>query len=149
MKRRHFLLSLAASLAVTSAKPFASAVTTDELNALDRRLLDIANQPILDLSRFDSPLVVRSVELLKHGSNHLVRVRTNDGAEGLSVPNVAKIKDFYPVFVNRIAPFFIGKDLRKLESLQDKLYRDRGNYKMQGIGLWVPYAAAEMAILDL
>jgi hypothetical protein len=55
----------------------------------------------------------------------------------------------YPIFVNRVAPFFVGKDARRLEPLLWELYRHEDNYKYQGLALWVCVAAAEFAILDL
>jgi L-alanine-DL-glutamate epimerase-like enolase superfamily enzyme len=55
----------------------------------------------------------------------------------------------YPVFLNRVAPFFRGKDARQLEPLLWELYRHDDNYKYQGLALWVCVAAAEFAILDL
>jgi L-alanine-DL-glutamate epimerase-like enolase superfamily enzyme len=55
----------------------------------------------------------------------------------------------YPVFLNRVAPFFIGKDARELEPLLWELYRHNDNYKYQGLALWVCVAAAEFAIIDL
>ena len=59
------------------------------------------------------------------------------------------MREFYPVFLRRVAPFFVGKDARKLERLLTELYRNGSNYKLQGIALWAPQAAVEMAILDL
>ncbi len=115
----------------------------------ERELTAIAAQPILRIDALSKPAVVQSLELLKNGATYLTRVRTTDGAEGLAVANDARLRELYPVFVRRIAPFFVGKDVRHLESLLTQLYRHGSNYKLQGIGLWAPQAAAEMAILDL
>ena len=79
----------------------------------------------------------------------MVRVRSTNSAEGLAVPNAMHMVHTYPIFVNRVAPFFIGKDARQLESLLWELYRHDDNYKYQGLALWVCVAAAEFAILDL
>ena len=79
----------------------------------------------------------------------LVRVRSTDGAEGLIVPNADRLSDVYPIFLNHVAPFFVGKDARELESLLWELYRHDSNYKFQGLALWVCVAAAEFAMLDL
>ena len=89
------------------------------------------------------------MELLRNGRNFLVRVRTTGGDEGLGVPNAMRLIDVYPLFVNRVAPFFVGKDARQLEPLLWELYRHGDNYKFQGLALWVCVAAAEFAILDL
>lgn len=56
---------------------------------------------------------------------------------------------FYPLFVNRIAPFFVGKDARDLDVLLDALYVHKSTYKMQGLALWICVASLEFAILDL
>ena len=89
------------------------------------------------------------MELLRNGHQFLVRVRSKDGAEGLGVPNSMHMVHTYPIFLNRVAPFFLGKDARQLEPLLWELYRHDDNYKYQGLALWVCVAAAEFAILDL
>jgi L-alanine-DL-glutamate epimerase-like enolase superfamily enzyme len=92
---------------------------------------------------------IASLELLRNGRTYLVRARSTDGGEGLIVPNADRLRDVYPVFLNRVAPFFKGKDARDLEPLLDELYRHDSNYKFQGLALWVCVAAAEFAVLDL
>ena len=72
------------------------------------------------------------MELLRNGRNFLVRVRTTDGAEGLAVPNADRLIDTYPIFLNRVAPFFVGKDARELEPICSELYRHDDNYKSRG-----------------
>ena len=89
------------------------------------------------------------MELLRNGRNFLVRVRTTDGAEGIAVPNAMHMVHTYPIFLNRVAPFFVGKDARELEPLLWELYRHDDNYKYQGLAFWVCVAAAEFAVLDL
>jgi L-alanine-DL-glutamate epimerase-like enolase superfamily enzyme len=48
-----------------------------------------------------------------------------------------------------VAPFFVGKDARALESLLEGVYLTASNYKWQGLPFWVPVACVEIAILDL
>lgn len=115
------------------------------LKELDRA----ANEPVLHVDSLKSPVKIASMELLRNGRTFLVRVRSTDGAEGLSVPNASRLRDTYPIFLNRVAPFFVGKDARDLEPLLWGLYRYRSNYKFQGLPLWVCQAAAEFAVLDL
>ena len=67
----------------------------------------------------------------------------------MTVPNPSRMAETYPIFLNRIAPFFLGKDARDVESLMWQLYRSRSNYKLQGIALWAGVAAMEMALLEL
>lgn len=108
-----------------------------------------AARPVIDTSIISQALVIENIELLRFRDNFLCRVRTTDGAEGLSVSNNAQMQSLYPIFVNRIQPFFVGKDARNIESLLDEVYVYRSNYKLQNLALWVPLATLEFAILDL
>nr|WP_303652514.1 mandelate racemase/muconate lactonizing enzyme family protein [Paludisphaera mucosa] len=87
--------------------------------------------------------------MLRNRREFLVRVRSSDGAEGIAIPNSMHMIHTYPIFLNRVAPFFVGKDARDLEGLLWELYRHDDNYKYQGLALWVCVAAAEFAVLDL
>jgi L-alanine-DL-glutamate epimerase-like enolase superfamily enzyme len=55
----------------------------------------------------------------------------------------------YPMFVKRIAPYFIGKDARDIEQLIPAATVYESNYKAQGLAIWVPIATIEFAILDM
>ena len=79
----------------------------------------------------------------------LVRVRSRDGAEGLAAGHPDVLETTWPILTKRVAPFFIGKDARDLESLVDGVYLANSNYKWQGLPFWVPVASVEIAILDL
>jgi L-alanine-DL-glutamate epimerase-like enolase superfamily enzyme len=114
-----------------------------------RRIDEAAARPVLRAEQLDRPVEIASMELLRNGRNFLVRVRSVDGAEGIGVPNAMHMIHLYPIFLNRIAPFFKKKDARRLEPLLWELYRHHDNYKYQGLALWVCVAAAEFAILDL
>ena len=127
--------------------PFVAAAKKPTISEV--QLERIAAEPILKLNGLARPVTIKSLELLRNGSTYMTRVRTVDGAEGLAVANGSRLRELYPVFVRRIAPFFVGEDARQLETLLGQLYRHGSNYKLQGIGLWAPQAAAEMAILDL
>ena len=59
------------------------------------------------------------------------------------------MSSFYPVFVNKLQPYFIGKDARDLEALLEEVYVYQSNYKFQSYALWVPVATIEFAILDM
>lgn len=141
--RRHFLQSLATSSVATACARSADERPTME--QLDRA----ANRRVLDVSALKTPIKIKSLELLRNGRTFLVRARSTDGAEGLVVPNADRLRDVYPVFLNRVAPFFVGKDARELEATLEELYRHDSNYKFQGLALWVSVAAAEFALLDL
>lgn len=111
-----------------------------------------ADGPILRLDGLDAPVQIESISLLRArtdaGPCDFVRVRSREGAEGYSVPNFW-IDDLYPVFRNRVASYFLGKDARDLESLVHGVYRHRSNYKLQSLGLWCPVAWVEFAVLDM
>ncbi|WP_339924368.1 mandelate racemase/muconate lactonizing enzyme family protein [uncultured Cyclobacterium sp.] len=113
--------------------------------AIDRAL----NAPVLNLTSFTAPVWIKSIELLRKENNFLCRVRSNDGAEGISVSNNMQMIHLYPIFVNRIQPFFIGKDARNWEQLIEEVYVFQSNYKLQNLALWVPLATLEFAVLDL
>jgi L-alanine-DL-glutamate epimerase-like enolase superfamily enzyme len=121
----------------------------DDRRDLLRRLDEAAAAPVLRAEMIETPVTVASMELLRNRRNFLVRVRSTDGAEGLAVPNCMHMVHTYPIFLNRVAPSFVGKDARRLEPLLWDLYRRDDNYKYQGLALWVCVAAAEFALLDL
>ncbi len=140
--------SLGASLAVTSCqkRQKAQRPTSDiSYSVLD----DAVSLPVLRKEGLNDPLIIESVELLRYKNNYICRVRTKDGAEGLSVSNNAQMQSLYPVFINRVQPYFIGKDARDLEMLLEGVYVYASNYKLQNLAFWVPLATLEFAILDL
>jgi L-alanine-DL-glutamate epimerase-like enolase superfamily enzyme len=145
--RRSFLgTALAAGVIAPAARQAAAGEEPRDL----RRLLDeAAEAPVLRVDSLERPVKIAAMELLRNRRNFLVRVRTTDGAEGLGVPNAMHLVHTYPIFLNRVAPFFVGKDARQLEPSLWELYRHDDNYKYQGLALWVCVAAAEFAILDL
>jgi L-alanine-DL-glutamate epimerase-like enolase superfamily enzyme len=144
--RRLFLkaAACAASAAgLSSAHAARSAPVTKA--ALDR----ILDTPVLQLDSLQRPVTVASVELLKSGKNFLVRTRSSDGLEAVTVPNPARMVEFYPTFLKSVVPVFLKKDARQLESLLWDVYRHNSNYKLQGVALWTNVAAMEMALLEL
>lgn len=147
LSRRYFLQSIAATSAGAGLATRASA--KDDNRPTIEQLNRAAAQRVLHLDGLKAPVKIASLDLLKNGRTYLVRVRSQDGAEGLIVPNADRLRDVYPVFLNRVAPFFLGKDARDLETLLEELYRHDSNYKFQGLALWVCVAAVEFAILDL
>jgi L-alanine-DL-glutamate epimerase-like enolase superfamily enzyme len=121
----------------------------DRPDVTDDELIAAAEAPVLRVDELGAPARIASMELLRNGAEFLVRVRTADGAEGIGVANSDRMRDCYPIFLNRVAPFFVGADARRLEPLLWELYRSGSNYKFQGLALWVCVAAAEFAVLDL
>ena len=146
---RRAFLGTTLGTGLTASAAARRAVADDDPAATLRRLDAVAAAPVLRAEGLDRPVKLASMELLRNGRNFLVRVRSTDGAEGISVPNAMHMVHLYPVFLNRVAPFFAGKDARELEPLLWELYRHSDNYKYQGLALWVCVAAAEFAVLDL
>ena len=105
--------------------------------------------PVLKVDGLKSPVIIDSMKLLKKGNDYLVHVRSKDGAEGVSITNPPRAQYMDHVFQQLVAPFFIGKDARDLDSLLRGLYRWNSNYKMYGLGFWSAQAWAEFAILDM
>ena len=147
--RRTFLTSAALG-GLAAALPFSSKAQPLVNTAIDYALLDkTLSQPVFKKELFKSPVIIETVELLRLKNSFLCRVRSKDGAEGYSVSNSGQMKSLYPIFVNRVQPFFIGKDARNLEALLDELFVYDSNYKLQNLALWVPIATLEFAILDM
>ena len=113
------------------------------------RLDAILSKPVLKRELFSTPVIIDRLELLRSGNTFLCRVISKDGAEGVSVANNDQMVSLYPVFINRLSPFFKGKDARDLEKLLEDVYVYKSNYKMQNLALWVPLATIEFAILDM
>ncbi len=121
----------------------------EDIGSIYTKLDTILQQPVLKKEFFTSPVLIESLELLRYKDSFLCRVTSKEGAVGWSFSNDSPMKSFYPVFVNRLQPFFIGKDARNLESLLEEAYVFQSNYKFQSLALWVPMATIEFAILDL
>lgn len=105
-----------------------------------------AEKPMFNIpGQIKSPVKIASVEMLKVDNNFFVRTRSTDGAEGIT--GTKQVEDFIPMFEHLVAPHFVGKDARDIESLVDYVYRE--NYKLASIPLWCCIAYAEQSTLDL
>jgi L-alanine-DL-glutamate epimerase-like enolase superfamily enzyme len=114
--------------------------------ATEEPLIRDIEAPMFNIpGQISSPAIIESVELLKNGPNYFVRTRSKDGAEGLV--GTKQIAEFIPIFQKLVAPHFIGKDARDIESLVDSVYR--ANYKLAGIPFWCPVAYVEQSLLDM
>jgi L-alanine-DL-glutamate epimerase-like enolase superfamily enzyme len=112
------------------------------------QLEEEAAKPVLATSGFKSPVVIDSIELLRKDREHFVRVRSKDGAEGISVTNDT-VQDLQAILNRRVISYFLGKDARGLEEHLFEVYRYDSNYKLQSLALWCPVAWVEFAILDM
>lgn len=106
---------------------------------------EILKQPVLKRKLFPSPVIIETLELLQDRNNFICRVRSKEGAEGISIGSPNQGEYSYPMFLNRVQPFFKGKDARDLNLL---VVRCEYSVKMQGIPLCVQIAAMEFAVLD-
>ncbi len=138
---------LLATTAAAAATPLARAADPKRVTVAD--LDRVLKEPVLKLDAVKAPVKVASLDLLRNGPTFLLRARTADGLEAVTVPHPAKTAQVYPLFLKSVAPAFVGKDARDLEKLLWDVYRHADNYKMQGVALWVCVAAVEICLLDL
>jgi L-alanine-DL-glutamate epimerase-like enolase superfamily enzyme len=153
--RRHFLATaLAGGAAAAASARFcygSQAATPGSAGALNPRypvLDEILQRPVLKRELFADPVIIESLELLRYGGNFLCRVRSRDGAEGMSVGH-STLGSLYPIFVRDLQPFFLGKDARDLDLLLEKVYIYGFNFRFNGLALGIPLATIEFAILDM
>src|SRR5580693_3193301 len=85
ISRRNFI-AIGAGAGALWTFPARSA-SARKAGATDKILEQAAARPVLDLKGLNSPVIIESVELLRKGKEHFVRVRSKDGAEGISVDN--------------------------------------------------------------
>ena len=147
--RRNFLKTTALSAAGTSMF-FGANASEKKLQQPNYADLDmVLAKPVLKTKLFSSPVIIEKLELLRLDNNFICRVISTDGAVGISVSNNMQMISLYPIFTNRLQPFFIGKNAVELEKMLEEVYVYKSNYKLQNLALWVPLATIEFAILDL
>ena len=126
---------------VSAAPQGRSSVSIEALDAA-------ATKPVLRLDDLPDPVIIESIELLKKDREYFVRVRSKDGAQGVSLHN-GRASYLSSLLKQRVIPYFIGKDARQLEDHLWGLYREGSNYKLQGLAFWSCQAWVEFAILDM
>jgi len=147
--RRQFVkANLAGTLAGAVPASAFGAAAAPALNPRYARLDEILRQPVLKRHLFASPVIIESLELLRYNGSFLCRVRSRDGAEGISVAH-AGIGDLYPIFLHHLKPFFLGKDARDLDLLLEKVFIYKFNFRFNGMAIGIPLATIEFAILDM
>ncbi|MCG8526905.1 MAG: hypothetical protein MI748_11025 [Opitutales bacterium] len=149
MKRRDFLAS-GALLAGASTVPFSASAKEKKSRSkyADYSGVDAARaKPVLKREFFPDPVIIESVELLRKENNFICRVRSKDGAEGISIGHPFISKQGYPMFKFAIQRWFVGKDARDLDQI---LYHAaEQNEKKQGVPMNVQLATLEFAVLDM
>jgi L-alanine-DL-glutamate epimerase-like enolase superfamily enzyme len=143
------LATAAAALVPKTAWPPHHVPTPAEVKANYAKLDAAAALPVFKRELFPNPVIIDTVELLHYKRSWLCRVRSKDGAEGISISNAQQMETLYPIFVQRVAPFFIDQDARDLERLLDLAMVFQSNYKASGLAVFVPLATLEFAILDM
>jgi len=149
--RRRFIASAVTGGAAAAMMPLTSCVSgfsKDELQARFDRLDKVLKQPILKKELFPSPVIIQSLELLQYNNSYLCRVRSQDGAEGLSVAH-PDMPVFAPIFMRRLRAFFIKQDARDLDLMLETVIRYNLNFRLNGMALGLPLATIEFAILDM
>ena len=144
--RRNFLKAApvvagAALLPPSSSPPYDPVDYTDLDAALAR--------PVLRREYFPGPVIIDTVELLEYRGSYLCRVRSKDGAEGLVSGHNIRMPHLWPIQVQLVQPFFVGKDARDLDRLVDEVTMHQNIYKYQGYPIWIPIATVELAIIDM
>jgi L-alanine-DL-glutamate epimerase-like enolase superfamily enzyme len=112
------------------------------------KLDEILNKPLLKKELFKDPVIIETLELLRSGSSFLCRVRSSDGAEGLSVGH-SQMNILFPIFLRTVQPYFIGQDARELDLILDRIFIYNFNFRLNGQALGIPLATIEHAILDM
>jgi L-alanine-DL-glutamate epimerase-like enolase superfamily enzyme len=113
------------------------------------QLATLMTARVLRRELFPDPVRITAIDLIKAGDQFLVRARSAEGATGIAAGHPGVLETTWPILTKRVAPFFVKKDARDLETLLDELYIAGSNYKWQGLPFWVPVASVEIAILDL
>jgi len=149
--RRSFISGTLAG-GLTAGLPFSSsnaeASTLNSVAEKYARLDEILRQPVLKKELFPAPVVIKSLELLRYGNSFLCRVRSADGAEGISVGH-SSMNMLYPIFLRTLKPSFLGKDARDLDLLLEKVFVYNLNFRLSGMAIGIPLATIEFAILDM
>lgn len=148
INRRQFATTgLAGAIGATALSP--ASYGQDEAREAGYAKLDaVLNEPVFKKELFPEPVIIESVELLKYGTSYLCRVRSKDGAEGISVAHDT-MSLLYPIFVRRLQPLFVDQDARRLDELLEKALEFNFNFRFGGLALGIPLATIEFAILDM
>lgn len=105
--------------------------------------------PLLEVPAGVGPLVIERIDMLQRDGFFVVRVVSTDGAEGIAVGNELHMGALWPVLTRKLREFCLGRDACAFEAWLPELLRHGSNYKLQGLGLWLPLANLEFALIDL
>ncbi len=148
INRRQVLTTGLAGGVAAAGLPGSSFAQPDAENPNYAKLDAVLAQPIFKRELFAAPVIIESVELLRYKGSFLCRVRSKDGAEGISVAHDT-MSLLYPIFVHRLQPVFINQDARRLDELLEKALEFAFNFRFDGMAIGIPLATIEFAILDM
>ena len=150
--RRNFISNTLAGTLAAASLPLSSCQSQSkapcspkDLKSRYVTLDEILKQPVLKRQLFTSPVIIASVELLRNKNSFLCRVRSKDGAEGISVGHPDQNRSSWPV-MEGLANFFTGKDARDLDNFVTWTAEP---HKGCGIPRCVQVATLEIAVLDM
>ncbi len=153
--RRHFISVAAAATVGATAPSIISCkkesgpgLSADEIRSRYEKLDGIIKQSVLKKDLFKEPVIIDTLELLHYDRSWLCRVRSKDGAEGMSVGH-STMSILFPVFIRNLQPFFTGQDARELDLILERVFIYNFNFRYNGITLGLPLATIEFAILDM
>jgi L-alanine-DL-glutamate epimerase-like enolase superfamily enzyme len=140
-------LSLSTGVAQTP-RPVRTKSPSQALGDRYSTLDELLKKPVLKKELFAAPIIIETVELLRYNNSFLCRVRSRDGAVGISVAHNG-MRTLYPIFIANLQPFFIGKDARDLDLILERVYVFDFNFRYNGMALGLPLATIEFAVLDM
>src|SRR5436190_20980650 len=111
--RRTFVKTLAAATGAGALSVVPTTATAKDSKPDDEAMEKAAARPVLNREMFKEPVIIESIQLLRKGRLHFVRVRAKNGAEGISVDN-GRADVLHPIFNQLVAPYFVGKAARAL-----------------------------------
>ncbi|MFM8336199.1 MAG: hypothetical protein ACKODK_11610, partial [Opitutaceae bacterium] len=103
LPRRTFLRS-AAIAGITATGVSRSRAATPAPLVTKAELDRILDEPVLRTGFLTSPVRVESVDLLRNGKHYLLRTRSADGLEVITVPNPSRMAEAFPIFLKNIRP---------------------------------------------
>src|ERR1700692_31801 len=98
-------------LEMSAALTVAATCRADEKQQPSKQELDrILDAPVLATDLMRQPVKVASIELVKSGETFLLRTRSTDGVEAITVPHPSWTTVTFPILLNRIIPVFVNQD---------------------------------------
>src|SRR5262245_44823089 len=97
--RRAFLRTAVAAATASALGQSLSGREPEGKKPSKEELDRILNAPVLTTDFLKEPVRVASMELLQNGKNYLVRTRSAEGVEVVTVPNPQRMAQTWPIFL--------------------------------------------------